>query len=218
MAGRGWHAKSKVAPHKDKEIAVEPIRRPQDVKKIMGHLEKHCSKRDYALFAVGISVAFRAWDLLALRWHDVLDEDGMVRQHLRIREHKTKKLKTIALNPRAKRALEALLPEHEEGQMPDVDMEGFVFASRQGQRKNDKLGMTVIRLNQLVKEWTSAVGLPGHYGTHSLRKTFVYRALKQGKDITHLMKLLNHSSPSVTLHYAGIEQEEMDETVLSVDW
>lgn len=218
MAGRGWHAKSKKAPHKDKAIAVEPIRGRQDVKKIMGHLEKHCSTRDYALFCVGVSVGLRASDLLALRWRDVLDEDGTIRDQMRIREQKTKKFKVIAIGSRAKKALESLLPESEGDEMPDVDMDSFVFASRQGQRKNEKLGMTVIRLNQLVKEWTAAAGLKGQFGTHTLRKTFAYHCLKNGKDITALMKLLNHASPGVTLRYAGITQEDLDKVVLSLNW
>jgi integrase len=219
MAGRGWHAKSKKAPHAGKEIAVEPIRRRADVKKMLGHLEKHCSKRDYALCCVGVSVGLRAWDLLALRWRDVMDDDGSIRIHLKVREHKTKKFKTVALNPRAKRALTALLPEPEkEDELPDVDPDAFVFASRQGQRKNGKRGMTVIRLNQLMKEWTAAIGLKGHYGTHTLRKTFAYHCIRKGQDITALMKLLNHSSPGVTLRYAGITQEDLDKVVLSLDW
>ena len=34
---------------------------------------------------------------------------------------------------------------------------------------------------------------------------------KKTKDIAMLQKLFNHSSPSITLAYIGIEQDEIDE-------
>ena len=48
-------------------------------------------------------------------------------------------------------------------------------------------------------------------GTHTLRKTFGYHFYKRNKDVAMLQKLFNHSSPSITLRYIGIEQDEIDE-------
>ena len=52
-------------------------------------------------------------------------------------------------------------------------------------------------------------------GTHTLRKTFAYHHYKQFKDVALLQKILNHSSPSITLNYIGIAQEEIDCSYLS---
>ena len=49
-------------------------------------------------------------------------------------------------------------------------------------------------------------------GTHTMRKTFGYFFYKQYKDVAKLQKILNHSSPSITLIYIGIDQDEIDES------
>jgi integrase len=221
MSGRGWHLTHESAPHKETSITVEPIRKRSDVLKIMQHLKskRTGNARDYALFTVGVSVGLRAYDLLGLKWRTVLDEDTWeIKRRITLQTHKVKKIKTIVLGPKAKMALEALLPKHKAGEMPDVDLDGFVFASRQDARRNMRLGMSVQRLNQLVKAWTAGVGLKGQFGTHSLRKTFSFHILKNGGDLTALMKLLDHSSPGVTLRYAGIEQTDLDNLVLKLNW
>lgn len=42
-------------------------------------------------------------------------------------------------------------------------------------------------------------------------KLFGYHFYKKTKDVAMLQKLFNHSSPSTTLRYIGIEQDEIDE-------
>ncbi|MBD2870063.1 tyrosine-type recombinase/integrase [Paenibacillus sp. IB182493] len=46
-------------------------------------------------------------------------------------------------------------------------------------------------------------------GTHTLRKTFGYHAFQQSVDITIIQRLLNHSSPRITLAYIGITQDDL---------
>lgn len=70
---------------------------------------------------------------------------------------------------------------------------------------------------KVINDAAKAVGITGHIGTHTLRKTFAYHAYKQGKDIVQIQKLLNHSSPAVTLAYIGITQEEQDEIYLTIN-
>lgn len=44
-----------------------------------------------------------------------------------------------------------------------------------------------------------------------LERHFGYHFYKKNKDVAMLQKLFNHSSPSITLRYIGIEQDEIDE-------
>ncbi len=60
-------------------------------------------------------------------------------------------------------------------------------------------------------------GLEYKIGTHSLRKTFGYRLYMSDTDIELIQKLLNHSSPAITLSYIGITQNDMDEAILSLN-
>ena len=48
-------------------------------------------------------------------------------------------------------------------------------------------------------------------GTHTLRKTFGYHFYNQTRDIALLQELFNHSSPSITLRYIGINQDKIDQ-------
>lgn len=202
---KGWHLNQENAPHKGRVTVVDPIRRKKDVAVIKEKLKSN--PRDSALFTVGINTGLRAGDLLSLRFGDILTPEGTVKAKLTLKEKKTQKNRVIALGPKARAALTALCPSDTD----DIDLDPWVFPSRKGGR------MTVQRLHQLVNKWADAAGLKGNFGTHTLRKTFAYHILKQGSNINTLMKILNHSSSNVTLRYAGIEQEDIDNVILKLN-
>ena len=54
-------------------------------------------------------------------------------------------------------------------------------------------------------------------GTHTMRKTFGYHHYKQNHDVVLLQKIFNHSSPSITMRYIGIAQEELDESYINFE-
>ena len=65
-------------------------------------------------------------------------------------------------------------------------------------------------VNRMIKEWCKTINLEGNYGAHSLRKTFGYiRRTKFGVGFELICKRFNHSSPSVTMRYLGIEDKEV---------
>ncbi len=57
------------------------------------------------------------------------------------------------------------------------------------------------------------VGLPGNYGTHSLRKTWGYHARQQGVDLALIMHKLNHASLVYTKRYLGITDAELEAVI-----
>ena len=67
-----------------------------------------------------------------------------------------------------------------------------------------------IRANTLVNRWCREVGLQGKFGTHSLRKTWGYRARKIGVPIELIQEKLGHRSPAVTRRYIGVTQDEVN--------
>jgi integrase len=50
-------------------------------------------------------------------------------------------------------------------------------------------------------------------GTHTMRKTFGYWHYKQHKDVAILQDIFNHSAPSITLRYIGIDDDVKDSTL-----
>jgi len=82
----------------------------------------------------------------------------------------------------------------------------YLFQSRRGHQKP----LTIMTVNRMIKEWCKTINLEGNYGAHSLRKTFGYiQRTKFGVGFELICKRFNHSSPSVTMRYLGIEDKEV---------
>lgn len=173
---------------------VEPIRKKEYVKQVEEFLAK-TNKRDRLIFAFGINTGLRISDILAL---NIADVKG--RQNVIIREKKTGKYKQFPLNNKLKHLIHDYLK----------DFEGYrlntpLFLGDKGSRMHRS---TVYRfLNKAVDILKLEVGA---IGTHTMRKTFGYHHYKKFNDVALLQKILNHSSPSITLRYIGISQEEIN--------
>ena len=183
---------------------VQPIR---DLKKIdtIKKLLKQQNLRNYCLFVLGINSGLRISDLLKLRISDV-SEKGKIKDRIRLREKKTNKFKDFPLSNSTKSALKEYLKtrEYNENEPLFISRKNKGFLLRQQAYK-------------IINDVAKSVGIKEKIGTHTLRKTFGYHAYNNGYDITLIQKLFNHSSPSVTLRYIGITQDEMDDVYLSLD-
>jgi len=54
-------------------------------------------------------------------------------------------------------------------------------------------------------------------GTHSMRKTRGYAMHKAGRSIESIAKVLNHSSPTITMRYIGLVQQDIDESYTELE-
>ena len=63
---------------------------------------------------------------------------------------------------------------------------------------------------KIIKETCMMFGID-NTGTHSLRKTFGYHYYLKTKNIAVLQNIFNHSEPSVTLRYIGINQDTLSD-------
>ena len=161
--------------------------------------------RDYCLFVLGINSGLRISDLLKLKVSDV-SERGKVKDRIRLREKKTNKFKDFPISNNAKKAIKEYL------QTRIINENEPLFISR----KNKGFLMRQ-RAYWILNEAARSIGIKEKIGTHTLRKTFGYHAYKNGYDIEIIQKLFNHSSPSITLRYIGITQDNLDDVYLSLD-
>lgn len=167
---------------------VEPIRNVTVLENMCDYLEK-TNERNLVLFQMGIYTGLRVSDILKLRVKDVKDKEIFS-----IKETKTGKKKMIMINPILKRTLKHYC-EDKEGKE-------FLIKSRNGYNNP----LTRERAYQIIKELGEMFGIYD-LGTHSMRKTFGYHYYQQTKDIALLQKIFNHSSPSITLRYIGVDQD-----------
>lgn len=184
---------------------VQPIRDREKIKDIAEYLGDK-NERDRIMFGIGIYVGLRVSDILEFRIRDIRSKDGKIKDHVAIREIKTGKEKYFPINSNFKNDL----AEYVEGK---ADRE-WLFPSRQGDGRKH---ITRQRAYGIIREAGEQFGLE-NLGTHTMRKTFGYWHYQTHRDIATLQKIFNHSSPAVTMHYIGIDQEYMDKTMSDLDF
>lgn len=169
---------------------VQPIRDPEKLEE----MKQLLNPRDSFMFSLGINVGIRISDLLQLRVKDIRGKN-----HLVITEGKTKKQKRFLINSK----LKELIYNYTEG----MDPEEWLFPSRTGSNPISR-----IQAYRILNKAGHELGLED-IGTHTLRKTFGYWFYKNTKDVAMLQEIFNHSAPSITLKYIGINQDTMDDAL-----
>jgi integrase len=165
---------------------VQPIKDYAKIEQIQGILKKH-SLRDWILFTIGINSGIHLSDILLLRVKDVKDKTL-----IRVKEERTGKEKSFYMSIQLKNGICDYIK--------DKDDEDFLFPS---QRTGHPIKR--IRVYRILNEAGKLVGL-NDIGTHTLRKTFGYHYYQKTKNVNALRELFNHSAPSITLRYIGIEE------------
>ncbi|TWI77364.1 phage integrase family protein [Desulfobotulus alkaliphilus] len=186
-------------PDAAQQAKVEPIRRLRDIKAIKVLIKD--SPRNAALFTLGINTPLMPNELLHLRVHQVRNlKPG---DPVTIIDDKNDKAKTIPVNRISVLAIQALL------ETDSYEDEDFLFKSQRG-------NLVVPSLHRLVTKWCKSIGLPGNFGSHTLRKTWgFHQNHSYGVDISKLMKIFNHSSQKQTREYLCIEEPEETDIFLN---
>lgn len=175
---------------------VEAVKTEGEAETIFRKLTKNA--RGNSLYAdiwrFGVNTALRISDLLSLTYDDV-QGDKLV-----IKESKTSKTRYIDLNTSAKAIIQRRRAAH--------PTHTFLFEVDSNRAK----GKAVSRV--AVAQAFKAVGeeMSLQLGTHSMRKTRGWLMYNGGSSIELICKVLNHSSPAVTMAYIGITQAEVDAT------
>lgn len=175
---------------------VQPIRDKNKLEEMKEELKKS-GTRNFMMFYTGINTGLRISDLVRLNRDDVRNKDGSMKTHIHITEQKTKKQKKFPIMNGLLIELEKYTRNMKEGE--------YLFKSQKG----DNRPITTTQAYRIIVEAGANIGLT-EIGTHTMRKTFGYWHYQQYHDIAMLQKLFNHSSPSITLRYIGIEQDEID--------
>jgi len=184
---------------------VEALKDISQIEAMKKYLKEH-SQRDYLLFVIGINTGLKITELLSMKFEEILNEDGTVKEFYSLPVKDEKFKQDIYLNTKVK---EALL---EYVQSIDVKRENYVFQSNK-----TKNSITRQQAYRVIHNAAEAVGIVGKIGTNSMRKTFGFHAYKRGIAIALLQKHFHHATPSETLKYLGISKDEEFKREIDVD-
>lgn len=190
---------------------VLPIKDSNVLKEVQDTLIHNfkAGRRNYTIFQVGKATLLRVSDVMQLRWADVFNENGTVRQNAFIHDQKTGKANLLYLKP-VKVDLLAYQACLQESHL----ISDWLFPSIQ----NPDRHITEKQFYKIMSKVGDLLGI-NYLGTHTMRKTGAYRVYTQSNyNIGLVMHLLNHSSEAMTLAYLGLDQASQEGMLDQIDF
>ena len=190
---------------------VLPIKDSNVLKEVQDTLLNNfkAGRRNYTIFQVGKATLLRVSDVMGLKQTDIFNLDGSIKQNAFIHDRKTGKPNTLYLKPVQTELLlyRQWLLDHQ------LDSE-WLFPSIQHPEQH----ITEKQFYKIMSKVGDLLGI-NYLGTHTMRKTGVYRVYTQSNyNIGLVMHLLNHSSESMTLAYLGLDQASTENMLNQIDF
>lgn len=152
--------------------------------------------RDRALLEILYGAGLRAAEVVALDLHDVDFGEAT----LRVRG-KGSKERLVFFGRTCAAALRDYLSAERETD------EAALFVNRRGNRLSTRT------LQNIVKRWARAAGLPADVSPHTLRHSFATHLLDHNADLKTVQQLLGHESLATTQIYTHVSIERLRDTV-----
>ena len=175
---------------------VQPIRSKEVVSQ-MGEELKEMNDKYFVMFRIGVTSGLRISDILNLKVKDIKKE------RIDVVEKKTGKTRTFKLKSKTK---ELCMDFIEANNLKDNDY--IIYSNKKDSEGNIK-PISRQQAHHVLNLVAKKLGIED-VGTHTLRKTYGYHHYMQNKDVVALQKAFNHSAPSTTLAYIGIDQDLQD--------
>lgn len=166
-------------------------------------------RRNYTIFQVGKATLLRVSDVMRLRWTDIFNENGTVRQNAFIHDKKTGKANLLYLKP-----IQTDLLTYQAWYQKQKLHSTWLFLSTQHPDRH----ITEKQFYKIMSKTGDLLGI-NYLGTHTMRKTGAYRVYTQSNyNIGLVMNLLNHSSEAMTLTYLGLDQASTENMLDKIDF
>lgn len=188
-------------------MEVEPIRDFEDVKRMYNWINENYTPREAECFLIGCNLALRAGDLLSLRF------DQCRGTHIDLSERKTGKFRRIPINPSVRAAIKRLREYYDNTKFYTTKElhANYLFQSTCHRSYHDDKPICIQHLSKVFKRAAKELGFDFNVNTHSMRKTWGYRAYEDGKDIHYIQAAFNHSTSRITLAYIGITRSTVEQ-------
>ena len=198
---------------------TQPIRDKESLQKFKNFYKtQKPNPRNYAIIVLGLNTALRISDILNLTSEMVYDHNK-VREHIVVKEQKTGKINRILLNREVRKALNLyrhFLVKSAAYKTGNPYLFPSPYVSQRPLSRYQVYRMIRNAAWRIIRKAAEETGQDEHISCHSLRKTFGYRAWKQGADPIVIMLIYNHSSFDITKRYLCIEQDDKDKIYRSI--
>ena len=165
-----------------------------ELAQVLAHIEhgRH-AHRNRAMLLLTHWASLRVGEVAVLRWSDVINSDGAIKDEIRLLPDMTKgrHARTVFINAKLKAVLQAYADQNK-----CVDRSYPFFASQ----KSVKSGFSANSLAQTFALLYRAAGIEGA-SSHSVRRSFLTRLANKGTAIHLLKALAGHRSLSTTSAY-----------------
>jgi integrase len=174
---------------------------------LITRMEKNEEYKFCLLISIGVFTGLRISDLLSLKYSNLISKDVLT-----LTEKKTKKVRTIKLNPDLTSLVERI---YRKQNLTNINQP--IFINRFGTKVMDRSYVNV-KLKELFSK--NRIKIDGNISSHLFRKTLGRRVIElnnySNESLVLLMELFGHSSMSITKRYLGIRQQEINDIYLSV--
>jgi len=162
----------------------------------------HTLQRDKALLELMYSAGLRVSELVRI---DLMDFDW---DSCTVRVHGKGNKQRIALFGQT---CKSALMDYQKGERTSLlygkDVPDAFFINRRGKR------LTTRSVQNVVKHWSAAAGLPQEVSPHTLRHSFATHLLDGGADLKTVQQLLGHENLATTQIYTHVSVERLREAV-----
>jgi integrase/recombinase XerD len=159
--------------------------------------------RDQAIVQFSFYAGLRASEIAALKYSDVVDEQGAVREQfvLSAAQSKGGRTRTVYLSQRMRKVLADYA-----AQLVHSNLERALFGSQKGG------AFSANTMCQLFLDIYKAVGLKDA-SSHSGRRTYITRLANKGIGVRVLAELAGHAHISTTQRYIDVNADQMSAAV-----
>lgn len=199
-----WLGKEKTMSHQAKVLTEDEVER---VLRYTANT-KHCL-RNRTLVVMSFQSGMRAKELSALRYKDVVNEDGTIKSEIRLSAEQTKgsDSRTVYINTKLQ---QELLVYVKAKRFRNIDDKFF-----QTQKSDSKVGFTPNTLCQFFHYLYKRAGIDGA-SSHSGRRTMATRLCERGTNLRLVMEVLGHKNLSTTQKYLSVNVNMLKQAIETI--
>lgn len=177
---------------------VDAVKTKEEIAAVETLLRTHHGSIYADIWRIGVNLSLRISDLLLVTY-PALDTQNRL---YTLTEGKTGKKRHIRLNSKVLEICERRKKEY-----PD---DTYLFQVKSNRTAGKFQPISRISVSRAFKDVGERLGLT--INTHSMRKSRGWAMFADGVPIEKICKVLNHSTPAVTMRYLGITKQEVLDT------